>query len=590
MAVAHVQFASQINTSFTNTVTVTLGSAPTTGNVLLFLAACDYDDPDNFETPTGFTKLDPEHNIAVGQLTSSAILSGLQVWYRVVESGDGTSYTATYKSNRYLTGVMVEVSGAGTPVMRSAPFSSSSGVFFSGQDATVQSTSYAFMAAHSRDGSSWTVTTPTGFTELLDDPTTGNNSSIWCGYDIGATTIDDLSVTSGGTYLCGMLVEIPESGTTLTPWDGANFVTVKPSGGNYTTFTAAIADTDIRNGVYQAQWASNSAFTSNTTITLPTAVQPQTSYKRHLHITAAPANRHSGVAGTSHARVETTGHPFVMNYGQAAEWTRISHLELKMLSNNAAVRSYQSNMILLDNLIINGGSVTGDEGIDVDQYGSSRVVIANCVFHGPSFASWGAVRLQGTNGQVPSVIFQHCSINGLISVTKTGYIASYNTWWGPAVSNKAIFRNGTDANHASIDGFNNVHGPNGGVDSTFSADATRNWYEAASLTSTTTTADAIIVTDTTSGSENYTPVAATGSGSNVILGAGSNVQCAPADPRLDLSVDIAGNARPTTNVDIGAFQISTGDAAAATGTGIQVYTGSEWVNANAIQYYDGEWT
>ena len=58
----------------------------------------------------------------------------------------------------------------------------------------------------------------------------------------------------------------------------------------------------------------------------------------------------------------------------------------------------------------------------------------------------------------------------------------------------------------------------------------------------------------------------------------------------NLSVDIAGNARPTTNVDIGAFQISEGGAAAATGTGIQVYTGSEWVNANAIQYYDGEWT
>jgi len=589
MAVAHVQFASQINTSAGTSVTVTLGSAPTAGNVLLFLAATDYYDPGLFDAPTGFTRLDPQYNVAVGSLsTTGTIHAGFQVFYRVAESGDGTSYTTNHPYTRYLTGVMVEVSGAGTPVVRSAPFSSSTGVFFSGQDATVQSTSYAFMAAHSRNGQSWTVTTPTGFTELLDDPTTGTDSSIWCGYDIGATTISDLSVSNGGSYLCGMLVEIPEAGTDLTPWDGENFVTVKPSGGSYTTFSAALADYDLRNGVYQTRWDSASNLSTSMTQIYPSAnYQNQASIKRYVHVTVASAHRHSGVAGTGVSYTSS----YICFQITGAPYARISHFDLRPAGNNEGVLVTQTHRVLLDNLIIysSGASSGLGRGVLVNGYDGRSTYIANCVLYSPHDA-YQAVLIQsgGSYDVESSVYIDHCSIRGYVRADSPMYVNLQNNWiQSPSTTQEAVYGGSTSYVYM-VAGANNVHGPFGTVDPNMEADHTRDWIESSELTATTTTADAVIVTNVTSGSEDFTPVAATGSGSNVILAAGGDRQPTRPDSRVDLSLDIAGNARPTTNVDIGAFQISEGGA--ATGTPIKVWTGSAWVNVNNLSYYDGGWS
>ena len=588
MAVAHVQFASQVNTSTSTSVTVTLGSAPTAGNVLVFLVADNYYNPDdNINTPAGFKKLDKMYNSAVGYLnpTSGALTTGFQVFYRVVASGDGTSYTATAGTNAYLSGAIVEVSGAGIPVVRSAPLKAATSILFAGQDATVESTSYAFMAAYARGASSMSVTTPTGFTELLD--AADSNQSLWCGYDIGATTISDLAVANGGTYLTGMLVEIPESGTEVTPWDGANFVDVAPSGGSYTSLATALGDADIRNGVYRAQWASNTAYTSTTYIQAPNVgFYYASDFKRHLHVSGAPGFRHSGVAGTGHARVDVTGKGFVFyNY---SNFGRVSHLEIQATDTSIEMANYPGLMV--DNIIFNNDT-SSSRGVDVKQNVSNDLprnsTIYNCVFH--SFGGTKEAFRAPTNGSpgYPSIL--HCSIDGRFSNNAEWLSANlYNNWWRPGSYN--VIDSGGRTNLGWVYGEANVY--DGALDflHTTYDDYTFDTRQLSSAwTTTTTSTGAIIVTNTTSGSENLTPLAPTGGGVNPILGAGST-RVPSLDPRVDLSLDIAGNPRPTTNVDIGAFQISEGGAAAATGTGIQVYTGSEWVNANAIQYYDGEWT
>lgn len=586
MAVAHVQFASQLNTTTSTSVTVTLGSAPTPGNILVFIAGVDYfKDPIDFDTPTGFTKLDPTYNFAVGnEINPGAFYGGFAAWYRVVESGDGTSYTFN-ANNRYLSGAIVEVSGAGTPVVRSAPFSDSTGVFFAGQDATVESTSYAFMVAYSRSAT-MSVTTPTGFTQLL---ASGNNDhALWCGYDIGATTIDDLAVSNGGTYLCGMTIEIPESGTEVTPWDGENFVTVKPSGGSYTTFAAAIADYDIRNGVYQARWDSASSLnTSQTNINAGTNYTTAADLNRYVHVTVASAYRHSGVAGTG-VSYTSSGQCFQI---LGSPYARVSYFDLRPAGNNAGVQVNGVHRVLLDNLIIysSGASSGSGRGVLVSPYLGRTTYIANCVIYSPHDAHQAVLITGGNTTQVQTAVYiDHCSIRGYVRADNPMYVNLQNNWiQSPTATYEAVY-GGNSSYTYMVAGANNVHGTFGIVDPNMLGDHSRDWIRSSELTATTTTADAVIVTNVTSGSEDFTPVAATGSGSNVILAAGADRQPTRPDSRVDLSLDIAGNARPITNVDLGAFQISEGGA--ATGTPIKVWTGSAWVNVNSLSYYDGGWS
>ena len=586
MAVAHVQFASQVNTTTSTSVTVTLGSAPTVGNVLVFIASVDYfDDPIDFEPPTGFTKLDPTYNFAVGnEVSAGAFYGGFAAWYRVVESGDGTSYTFNSTSNRYLAGAIVEVSGAGTPVVRSAPFSDTSGVYFAGQDATVESTSYAFMVAWARQVMS--VTTPTGFTELLASYSADH--SLWCGYDIGATTIDDLSVSSGGSYLCGMLVEIPEDGTEVTPWDGENFVTVKPSGGNYTSFYTAFTDYDIRNGVYQARWDSAANATTAGYIQPGGNYISGASLARYVHATVTPAYRHDGVAGSGVRMDSTGGRCFDM---VGAPYARVSHWELRPTGNNEGVKVNQTHRVLLDNLIIysSGASSASGRGVLISAYGGRTTYIANCVIYSPHDAHQAVLIQSGNSTQVQTAVYiDHCSIRGYVRADAAMYVNLQNNWiQSPGSTYEAVYGGNTSYVYM-VAGANNVHGTFGTVDPNILGDHSRDWIESSYLTATTTTADAVIVTNVTSGSEDFTPVAATGSGSNVILAAGADRQGTRPDSRMDLSVDIAGNPRPITNVDLGAFQISEGGA--ATGTPIKVWTGSAWVNVNNLSVYNGGWS
>lgn len=591
MAVAHVQAASARSNTSTSSITVTLGSTPTVGNVLVFVGGCEQAAPSTFDTPTGFTKLDDNYNLCHG-ISSSAGggNKGLQVWYRIVESGDGTSHTvALSTSSDKLMGAIIEVSGAGVPVMRSAPFSSTSGVFFSGQNVTVESTSYALVMGFIANSTSPTITAPTGFTDLVND--TDTIQSLYVGYNIGGTTIDDLSMSnvSSSGYPSGMAVEIPEAGTTVEKWDGRNIVTVKPSGGNYTTFAAAVADTDIRNGVYEAQWASNTALTTFTSVNLGTTISNAANAYRYLHLTAAPANRHQGVAGTGHARIQGT----YIRLEAASKYTRISHLEI---ANQIGVDIQATDNILIDNVIFNGGTTTSNTpAIEIDANAALKLCVLNCVFHGayPTITK-GAIYVDGGSSTNLSLFIDHCSINGFVQARYQTTAVVHNTWFGQMGNKYALNDENNIGGHTAL-GQNNVNGPYGTVEPTYWNDLTSNWIGTSALTSVRTTADAVIVTDTTSGSENYTPQKPTGSGANDILGAAINRQGYEPDPRQDFSKDIRGNNRPTVagKIDIGAFQTGLPLPKVWNGTAfvevnaVQVYDGTSFVDVAAIQHYDG---
>ena len=109
--------------------------------------------------------------------------------------------------------------------------------------------------------------------------------------------------------------------------------------------------------------------------------------------------------------------------------------------------------------------------------------------------------------------------------------------------------------------------------------------------------DAVIVKDLSvstlpSLSMDLTPLKAT-TGVNDLFGNGVNRQGSEPDPRQDFSKDILGNTRPTSSVDVGAFQsvrplMKVWDGSAFVEVNaVQVYDGSSFVDVSAIQRYDG---
>ena len=114
---------------------------------------------------------------------------------------------------------------------------------------------------------------------------------------------------------------------------------------------------------------------------------------------------------------------------------------------------------------------------------------------------------------------------------------------------------GTGTNTVVVNGSHNLHTSASTVNGALT-DNTTDWVDASAggITTDPTTANAIIVTDLTAGSENLALVKPT-TGDNLALDAGS--YATEPDSRQDFSRDIRGRARYATNVDIGAFQLTT---------------------------------
>jgi hypothetical protein len=93
------------------TVAFTLGSTPTVNNVLLaFCSYSQYSNSRTITTPSGWTKFqDNTGSAASGNVDSMAI------FYRVVQSGDGTSYSFTISdAGDNTSGSLFEITGAST--------------------------------------------------------------------------------------------------------------------------------------------------------------------------------------------------------------------------------------------------------------------------------------------------------------------------------------------------------------------------------------------------------------------------------------------------------------------------------------------
>ena len=370
--------------------------------------------------------------------------------------------------------------------------------------------------------------------------------------------------------------------------------TVHKTTGDYSTVQSAVNDCSVY--IQAGSWYKveitdaadyNERVTSTGEVTTPTS-------SHYLWITAASGVKHSGVAGTGHARIVSNWSNGVYTpLTIGTDYTRVSDLEIDQQdgtqSGKGGVSVEADNVLIERCVIVCSGAQTGS-AVGVWLYNvAASVSIDNCVVHGFGRAGIYMSNWEGSVTQTVNV--DHCSvfdcgdagqgeskgIGNYKSVTaSTQTLTMYNNASAGIVNGPAYGSDGPTSTGFTVAGSHNLEDDTDELNA--ATDTTTNWVDASTggITTTTTTASAWIVTNITGGSEDLDLVAATGAGSNLAVTGGTDRQGSEADSRADYSTDIAGNTRPTSNVDVGAFQIST-----ASGTSANAEAASVTVTANA---------
>lgn len=343
-------------------------------------------------------------------------------------------------------------------------------------------------------------------------------------------------------------------------------VTVHKSTGDYSTVQSAVdaCSTLIESGsYYKVEITDAATYTETVTVGSGEITTPTSSH--YLWITATGAARHDGTKGSG---CDIDG-GFVVQL----DFTRIEWMDLAPTStvNFLDLPGNVGDVVLSHTLAYglaayrNSIVLAGGNGLSIDNSVIWSGGGGSTIFH------------FGTTLADTTVNIDHCVI-----AAQVGAFANIGSRWSASTSatatwniyNSAVFMNDGSAericdvhsnysktstsvpgNHA-FDGDNNCFYGGDKITGTSSTETFASTQAVTAYTATTTTADAMIYTSVTADAQDFTPVAATGGGANDLLTNGVNRQGSEPDARQDFSTDIAGNSRPTTNVDIGAFQVS----------------------------------
>jgi hypothetical protein len=346
---------------------------------------------------------------------------------------------------------------------------------------------------------------------------------------------------------------------------------IKKSGGDYATVQAAVDaySTQADTGWYKCEIQDNGEYDEWLRIQESVSSPSITHY---IWVSAATANRHSGVEGTGHARLTSNITPVVID----DDYSRVDWLEIRSTATgpgSAVIEPWvagSTSNVLISHCIIHG---TCEYGIEISE-ANQNWRIDNCVIYD---LTRHGIYVVNNGASTQSVQVAHCTIwgNGTTSSTNSGLIVIsadasasttvtlYNTIGCGTLDSESDFADSattfnklTPTGTVTWNGTHNLHTSDlTDIDGT---DNTTNWQDASSggATVTTTTANAVIFANLTAGSEDLTLVAATGAGSNLAVDNGTNRIGSEPDSRQDFSVDIAGVTRGTTGVDIGAFVLN----------------------------------
>lgn len=358
---------------------------------------------------------------------------------------------------------------------------------------------------------------------------------------------------------------------------------VAGGGADYTTIAGWLSGTNLNSGadIWKGEIDDNSAYDES--VDFSTNGTATTSY---VWLSGGASNRHAGIAGTGHSRISYTGAAaYAINFD--ADYARVSDLEITRPGSGSigagdhGIEIDDATLVLIDKCIIwtDEAATANNDGIATNatfDNAAQSFAVDNCAIYGWTRGgiTWRYIHASG------AVYIDHCTISyngdGALSHTVP------TSYCGNIVADDAIGTNGiyNCVIAGMIDGANDTFdhelanvpntggtlnaGYNGRTDSTetengqWTTDNSANWVDGAMTDSTASAAH--IVTDYTGVTTfDFTPV---DHANNSMLDAGTDRQGSEPDSRQDFAVDLAGNARPTTGITLGAIQLQSAATAA----------------------------
>jgi len=337
------------------------------------------------------------------------------------------------------------------------------------------------------------------------------------------------------------------------------------TGETYTTIAGWEAASDVSTGFWKGELKDTAAY-GGVTIA---GVTGTPSISNYVWLSATSGNKHSGLAGTTHARIAAAGAGAVTI---SDDFTRIDDIEIGLTgSNNSdeAIRiTANTNNVLISRCIIWTGTTQIDkDGIYTGNWDCSYSVDNSIIYGftrgGINAQSWqNSTRTQTVNIDYCTIV--KCGSSGEVEsagiTSRTGgtnvtnNINVYNTGCFDTASTYDDFANYTEAGTTNWTGTHNA-----------SSDA--------SLTSrgiATSAQESLTLTATTQSSGSYFVVQNIGAGTedyqlldeaagNLAIGNATDRVGSEPDARQDFSLDIVGNTRNTSSPspDIGASDIYT---------------------------------
>lgn len=355
---------------------------------------------------------------------------------------------------------------------------------------------------------------------------------------------------------------------------------IQGGGGDYTSLAAWKAATNLNGGTdtWKGITSDNSDYDEALVIN-----EGGTSTSSRIWLTTDSANRHSGVWTTGKARMAYTGAATAVIELQS-DYVAIEGMQIYRPTSGSIgdsdegirVGSSASTGCCISRCIIwtddDAGFIDTD-GIYIGNWEISSLYIDTCNIYGWARSASHFQQFAGDFNQ--SVTIDHCGSQGggdkadeaTLNIDQRGSatttITSYNSWFAgqtgtsPAGSDVRINANGVTST-GTIAGSHNAYSSTistGSGTRNFNDTNRQNPSDGLVDTAPSTAGVYITESDYTSTGYDATPV---DHANNVLIENGTDRQGSEPDPIQDFSIDIAGNSRPTTGVDIGPFQISGG--------------------------------
>ncbi len=355
--------------------------------------------------------------------------------------------------------------------------------------------------------------------------------------------------------------------------------TIGKTGADYSTMSAWAADEDISGG-HIWKGVVIDAVEYNENISISDVGSGITNY---VWLTVAPRARHTGVPGTgARIRGDTTGtHVIDIN---SADFVRIEWLEIQQDFAGDSLEGIRIDSGMTDALISyciiwSDIATVNQDGIYWGTASNVDVAIDNCIFYGWTRAG---VHSQNT-GATPTITatVDHCAFFrcGVGDTNGSGGLAVRSDVSGITTTFTIYNCYGTDCTNASgteddwlfdqangagrldpigtttWNGTHNAHNHSSLTD-IGGTDNMTNWVSADDDSADTdkTSGEWIVLNNITTGSEDLSIKDNGGGSANVLTANGTNRQGSEPDARQDFGIDIQGNVRPTSGVDIGPAQ------------------------------------